>query len=103
MTWDFPPSIVQWLSRIPDFRRGYELTPELIGILHEVGIEGEFGDGGLRPEQWPEFGPVQKTLAEFKGAYDTFRDEVVKQFMDLPGLRSSRGTPSARTGARRAG
>jgi hypothetical protein len=103
MTWDFPPSIVQWLSRIPDFRRGYELTPELIGILHEVGIEGEFGDGGLRPEQWPEFGPVQKTLAEFKGAYDTFRDEVVKQLMDLPGLRSSRGTPSARTGARRAG
>jgi hypothetical protein len=51
----------------------------------------------------PEFGPVQKTLAEFKGAYDTFRDEVVKQLMDLPGLRSSRGTPSARTGARRAG
>lgn len=103
ITRDFPASVVEWLIRIPDFRRGYELTPELNGLLRDVGIEGEFGDGGLRPDQWAEFGPVQKTLAEFKGAYETFRDEVVRQVRDLPGVRPSRGTPSARPGARRAG
>jgi hypothetical protein len=94
---------VEWLIRIPDFRRGYELTPELNGLLRDIGIEGEFGDGGLRPDEWAEFGPVQKTLAEFKGAYETFRDEVVRQVKDIPGVRPSRGTPSTRAGARRAG
>jgi hypothetical protein len=29
------------------------------------------------PSGWAEFGPVQKTLAEFKSAYDTFRKEMV--------------------------
>jgi hypothetical protein len=31
----------------------------------------------LKPEEWPEFGPVQKTLAEFKAAYDNFQKEIV--------------------------
>jgi hypothetical protein len=80
ITGTFPPEAVERLYEISDFRRGYELTPELNDILHAVGIEGTFGDGGLRPEEWPQFGPVQKTLAEFKRAYDTFRTEMLASF-----------------------
>jgi hypothetical protein len=43
----------------------------------EVGISEEMGLKGLTPSEWPEFGPVQKTLAEFKNAYDHFQDEMV--------------------------
>jgi hypothetical protein len=80
---EFPAQVLEWLNRIPDFRRGYELNPELNAILQEAGISGDFGTGGLRPEQWPEFGPVQKTLAEFKEAYDAFRDDMLKLFMEV--------------------
>lgn len=79
----FPAEGLEWLNRIPDFRIGYELTPELNGILREAGIAGDFGNAGHRPEQWPEFGSVQKTLAEFKGAYDKFREDMLKLFTDV--------------------
>jgi hypothetical protein len=76
----FPAQVLDWLNRIPDFRTGYELTPELNAVLREAGIAGDFGSGGHTPDQWPDFGSVQKTLAEFKGAYDTFRGEMMKLF-----------------------
>lgn len=103
---EFPPHVLDWLMRIPDFRLGYELTPELNGILREVGIAGEFGDAGHRPEQWPEFGAVQKTLAEFKGAYDAFRNKMLALFNEVaapprPAGRSR--TRTERAGARRPG
>jgi hypothetical protein len=77
---EFPPELVKQLSTIPDFRKGYELNAELARILREVGIAGEFGTGGHTPEQWPDFGPVQKTSAEFKAAYDKFRDDLLSLF-----------------------
>jgi len=74
---EFAPEVVKRLSTIPDFRLGYELNAELTRILREVGIAGDFGTGGHTPEQWPDFGPVQKTSAEFKAAYDKFREEML--------------------------
>jgi hypothetical protein len=49
----------------------------------EVGISEEMGLKGLTPSEWPEFGPVQKTLAEFKNAYDSFQKEMVTIFQGL--------------------
>ncbi len=92
----FPPQVLEWLNRIPDFRRGYELTPELNEILRAVGVAGDFGSGGLRPEQWPEFGSVQKTLAEFKGAYDAFRGDVLRLFKEVAGTPRTARRPARR-------
>ena len=60
-----------------DFRKAYEINSELAEVLKEVGIEGDFGSGGLNPSDWPGFGPVQKTLTEFKAAYDGFYAEMI--------------------------
>ncbi len=69
-------------------------------ILREVGIAGEFGTGGHTPEQWPDFGPVQKTSAEFKAAYDKFRDDMlalVKMVTSPSRPGEARGKAAART------
>jgi len=103
---EFPAPVLEWLNRIPDFRVGYELTPELRRILREAGIVGDFGDAGHQPEQWPEFGPVQKTLAEFQSAYDTFRDAMLKLFKEVaafPRSASKGAARRAKAGVRRAG
>ena len=96
ITGAFPAQVLEVLNRIPDFRRGYELNPELNAILEEAGITGDFGAGGLRPDQWPEFGPVQKTLAEFKGAYDAFRDDVLKLFSEVAAPQTLTGPAAPR-------
>jgi hypothetical protein len=73
----FSPEILQQLNQMEDFRKAYEINPELKEIFREVGILEDLGLGGLMPSEWAEFGPVQKTLAEFKSAYDTFQKEMV--------------------------
>ena len=73
----FPPQFLQRLRQIEDFCKAYDINPELAGIFKSAGIVGDFGKEGLKPEEWPEFGPVQKTLAEFKAAYDNFQKEIV--------------------------
>jgi hypothetical protein len=73
----FPEGTVEQLNQIADFRRAFEINPELGGVFKEAGISGDFGSEGLMPSEWSEFGPVQKTLAEFKAAYDTFQKEMV--------------------------
>jgi len=80
---EFPPEVLARLQTMADFRTAYELTPELNEILREVGIAGDFGGGGHLPEQWPEFGPVQKTLAEFTEAYEAFRAEMLRLFQEV--------------------
>lgn len=72
-----PAGIFDELHRIEDFRKAFEINLELSEIFREVGISGDFGLGGLAPEEWSSFGPVQKTLFEFKGAYDTFKEERI--------------------------
>lgn len=76
----FEPGVVQRLSKLPDFRRGYDLTPSLKDFLqNKVGVDvGDWQTEGLKPEDWPGFGSVQKTSAEFKTAYDTFAAKCVK-------------------------
>jgi hypothetical protein len=73
----FPSQFLQRLRQIEDFCKAYDINPELAGVFKSAGIIGDFGNEGLKPEEWSGFGPVQKTLAEFKAAYDNFQKEIV--------------------------
>jgi hypothetical protein len=79
----FPEETLEQLNEIADFRKAFEINPELDGIFKKVGISGDFGSKGLMPSEWPEFGPVQKTLTEFKAAYDNFQKEMVSNLQGL--------------------
>ena len=70
--------VLQRLLELEDFRRAYELTPELIKDLEKVGIKGKFGSGGLRVEEWPSFGSVVKTMSEFRNSYETFKKHAIE-------------------------
>lgn len=79
----FPVETFEPLNELEDFRKAFEINPELAEILTGVGISGDFGSKGLLPSEWPEFGAVQKTLAEFKNAYDNFQKEMVSTLQGL--------------------
>jgi hypothetical protein len=69
------PQLVQRLMKIDDFVRGYESTKAISAQLVRVGILSdvqELGLGGIPEDEWPGFGSVQKTMAEFKDAYEKF-------------------------------
>ena len=85
----FPKEALEQLNQIEDFQKAFEINPELEAIFKEVGISGDFGSKGLIPSEWPEFGPVQKTLVEFKNAYDNFQNEMVSALQEL--VRKKRG------------
>jgi len=72
------PEALAGLLSIEDFRRAYETTPELAVILEKVGIEGQFGGAGLKPDEWSSFGPVVKTMTEFRNAYERFKKQAVE-------------------------
>jgi len=93
ITHAFPKDVEEQLNTVPDFRLGYELNAELRQVLQEAGIAGDFGNGGHTPEQWPEYGSVQKTLTEFKAAYDTFRGEILGLFGQV--AKPARGEAAA--------
>jgi len=86
----FPAGVLDQLNQIEDFRKAYEINPELSEIFKEAGISGDFGLGGLAPSDWPEFGPIQKTLSEFKGAYDAFQKEMVSLIKKTPSTRKKK-------------
>jgi transaldolase len=69
--------MLQRLLRIEDFRKAYELSPEIAQKLARAGIRGQLGLSGLRPEDWPQFGAVKKTMNEFEAAYLNFRQRTV--------------------------
>lgn len=71
------PKMLQRLLRIEDFQQAYELTPELAQKLNKLGVKGEFGEHGLRPEHWISYGPVRKTMLEFSDVYDDFKRKVI--------------------------
>jgi len=79
----FSPEITEQLNQMEDFQKAYEIDSELAEIFKEVGISEGFGLAGLTPEDWPQFGPVQKTLAEFKSAYDHFQKEMVSALQEF--------------------
>ena len=76
----FSEEVLDLLNQMEDFQKAYEINPELAEVFKEVGISGEYGLGGLTPSDWLHFGPVQKTLFEFKAAYDAFQRERVSTF-----------------------
>lgn len=72
------PEVLDKLLEWEDFRRAYEITPELREIFEEVGIETEgLGEGGMKPDEWPEFGSVVKTMEGFTKDFLEFRDKTV--------------------------
>ncbi len=77
----YDPGVSSRLSELlNDYNLGYELTPALRKLLvEEVGIgeAKEWGTGGIEPGQWPQFGAVQKTTAEFQEAYFNFRAKCI--------------------------
>jgi hypothetical protein len=79
----FPSEVLEQLNQMEDFRKAFEINSELAEILREVGISDDFGSKGLNPDGWPTFGPVRKTLSEFKYAYNTFREEMVSILQSL--------------------
>ncbi|MBS7609514.1 hypothetical protein KEJ19_02950, partial [Candidatus Bathyarchaeota archaeon] len=70
-------AVLKRLLCIDDFRKAYELTRELSEGLRKIGIEAPLEDGGLKPEEWPRYGPVAKTMREFGDAYLNFRQRLV--------------------------
>ncbi len=72
------PQILQRLLKLEDFRRAYELTPELAETLRKVEIQGDYGQGGIKPSEWPTFGSVVKTMNEFTNAYNQFKEKAIK-------------------------
>ncbi len=70
--------VLQRLLTLGDFRKAYELTPELRTDLEKIGIEEDFGDGGLRVEEWPSFGSVVKTMNQFSSGYEEFKKRAVE-------------------------
>jgi hypothetical protein len=94
ITHPFPPEVLTTLNTIPDFRKGYELNAELNQALREAGIAGDFGRDGHTPAEWPEFGSVQKTLVEFKAAYDKFSKDMVGLFMAAAGPAPKAAKPA---------
>jgi len=83
------PETLRRLLELEDFRRAYQLTPELARELNEAGIEVPLEEGGVEPEDWDSYGPVVKTMKEFKGAYLAFKER----------LAQSVGKPQPTTGA----
>ena len=71
---EYEPGVAQRLYELPDFQKGYDLTPSLKEFLErEVKIDlSGWQTRGIEPGDWPNFGSVQKTSAEFKAAYDAF-------------------------------
>jgi Fe2+ transport system protein FeoA len=70
--------ITDRLSELVDFRKAFELTPNLFAILTDVGIDvSDFGTEGLTSEHWGDFGPATKTMKGFVKSYDAFKDKVI--------------------------
>jgi len=82
ITGQFAADVLARLNTLEDFRKGYELNDELNPILQDAGIEGDFGSAGHTPEEWAEYGSVQKTLSQFTAAYDKFRDDMLMLFRE---------------------
>ncbi len=83
----YEPGVDQRLRELPDFCRGYDLTPSLKGFLQnvvDIDVAG-WQTRGLEPGDWPDFGSVQKTSAEFRAAYDTFAAQCIAIAKEVAG------------------
>ena len=83
----YEPGVDQRLRELPDFCRGYDLTPSLRDFLQsvvDIDLAG-WQTRGMEPGDWPDFGSVQKTSAEFRAAYDTFAAKCVAIAREVAG------------------
>ena len=70
---------VKILYEYEDFVKAYELTPYLVEVFREAGIDvSGMGVNGLRPEEWGQFGSTAKTMRGFTEAYLKFREKCVE-------------------------
>jgi hypothetical protein len=73
--------LVRRLSSVRDFVRAYEYTGNIAEQVHEVGVTSSVGDlglGGVREQEWHEFGSVKKTMNEFREAYNKFLERCIQ-------------------------
>ncbi len=84
---EYEPGVTQRLYELPDFQKGYDLTPSLKDFIeNEVQIDlSGWQTRGMEPGDWPEFGSVQKTTTEFKAAYDTFLMRCIELAKEVAG------------------
>ena len=102
----FPSEIYERLNQMQDFRKAYEINHELAEVFKEVGLYEDLGSEGLSPSEWTGFGPVQKTLAEFKTAYDGFYTEMIsslkkpvhKKKLKVPKKKPTKPAPPRKKG-----
>jgi hypothetical protein len=78
-----PPDLelVGRLNKVRDFVRAYEYTEDVAKQVLEVGVMssiGELGLGGVKEQEWHEFGPVEKTMNEFREAYNKFLERCIE-------------------------
>lgn len=82
----YDPGVSQRLYELPDYQRGFDLTPELKAVLEEAGVDvGGWQTRGMQPADWPGFGSVQKTSGEFRAAYDAFAAKCVDVAKEVAG------------------
>lgn len=74
------PDIAKRLGAMKDFVAAHEINEDIAELLEVVGIEENFGGRGHTQDDWENFGSVKKTSAEFRAAYEAFRDRAVKMF-----------------------
>ena len=72
------PGYASRLLEFDDFKKAYELNAAAYEELKEAGLSPDFGNGGMEPQDWPDFGSVVKTMTEFKTAYDAFKARTVE-------------------------
>jgi len=69
-----------WGKTAEEFIKAYELTPELVSVLREVGIANpeRYGFRGLKPSEWGLFGATVKTMDEFTKSYERFKNKCIE-------------------------
>ena len=71
--------LVKRLTSIVDFAKGYEFTKQVLTVTREAGaVSASDSLRGIDEDGWIEFGPVRKTMNEFKDAYDRFLERCIK-------------------------
>lgn len=76
----------EWIDIKSLFARAYELTPDLQEALKEAKIDDceKYGDRGILPSEWKTFGATVKTMDEFSGSYEGFRERCIEFVCKMP-------------------
>jgi hypothetical protein len=82
---ELPKENLERLMKYEDFVKAFEASPKLNELLKKVGITKDYGNRGIDPEEWPNYGPCVKTMKGFKAAYIEFREKVIKTIKELAG------------------